>query len=202
MIKIALTGGIGCGKSTVCNFFTQLNVPVIDTDIISRELVQAHQPALIEIVDYFGSDILLTDGSLNRKLLANKIFKHEQHRQHLESILHPKIRQSVKEKLSTLNCCYAIVAIPLLLETHQQNHYERVLLIDCSEQLQISRTHDRDQRNLNEIKAIIKSQASRQDRIAIADDIIDNSKSLSILESQIKKLHSMYLELCMNQSPT
>jgi len=196
MIKIALTGGIGCGKTTACHFFSQLKVPVIDTDIISRELVAPNQTALNEIIDYFGTDILLDDGSLNRKLLSHKVFNHKKNKLALEAILHPKIRLTVQQKLNQLDCCYAIIAIPLLVETQQQKEYDRVLLIDCEEKIQISRTLARDNRNLDEIKSIIKSQSSREDRIAIADDIIDNSADKSMLKEQIIRLHSNYIKLC------
>jgi len=196
MIRIALTGGIGCGKSTACDFFTQLNVPVIDTDIIARELVEPHQIALKEIVDYFGSGILLNNGQLDRKQLSEKIFKNKKDKLHLESILHPKIRICVEKKLNQLNCCYAIIAIPLLIETSQQNNYDRVLLIDCDEQIQIARTLSRDDRDVSEIMSIIKSQASREDKLTIANDVIDNSTERSILQNQINQLHSKYMQLC------
>ncbi len=196
MMKIALTGGIGCGKTTVCNLFSQYDVPVIDTDIISRELVEPGKPALLEIVDFFGNEILLDNNSLNRKALAKKIFHDKKNKQVLELILHPKIKHEVQAQLKQLNSCYAIIAIPLLLETNQQQDYDRVLLIDCSEQQQIQRTLSRDQRDLDEIKSIIKSQASSKSRRYIANDIIDNSGNLKSLENKIKKLHAKYLQLC------
>jgi len=198
MIKIALTGGIGCGKSTVCDLFTELGVPVIDTDIIARELVKPETEALKQIISYFGSDILLIDGSLNRKLLASKIFNNKENRLQLESILHPKIRQSVEDQIKKFEFCYVIIAIPLLVETNQHKSYDRVLLIDCDERLQLSRTLSRDSRDLKEIKAIINSQASRKQRINAADDIIDNCGDLSNLRDQVEQLHLSYLELCNN----
>ena len=196
MIKIALTGGIGCGKSTVCEFFSQYKIPIIDTDIISRELVEPGQAALSEITETFGADILLPDGSLNRKSLAEKIFNNDKNKHQLETILHPKIRQAVQTQLNPLNACYAIIAIPLLVETKQQNNYDRVLLVDCEEQQQVERTLSRDQRNLNEVQSILKSQASREQRIAVADDVIDNSGTLNALKEQIEQLHTKYLQLC------
>ena len=200
MLKIALTGGIGCGKSTVCELFTLLNTPVFDTDIIARELVKPGQKALIEIVDYFGSDIIFSDESLNRKALAKNIFNNEKNRLHLESILHPKIQQFIQKKLDQLNACYVIIAIPLLLETKQQSNYDRVLLVDCEEQQQIDRTIMRDKRNLNEVQSIMRSQVSRKDRIAIADDIIDNTQEISTLKTQVSNLHNKYIKLCEQYS--
>ncbi len=196
MITVALTGGIGCGKSTVCNLFAEYNIPVIDTDMIARELVKPGQPALDEIISYFGTDILCSDSSLNRKKLAKEVFSHPKSKQYLESILHPKIRLTVSAQLKQLNSCYVIIAIPLLIETEQHKHYDRVLVVDCDEQRQIKRTLARDNRSLNEVQSIIRSQTSRNQRLAIADEVIDNSDDLNALKKQIKQLHLKYLQLC------
>jgi len=196
MIKVALTGGIGCGKSTVCDIFSQYKIPIIDTDIISRKLVEPGQTALFEITETFGADILSPDGTLNRKSLAQKIFNNDKNKQQLESILHPKIRKAVQTQLDLLNVCYVIIAIPLLVETKQQNNYDRVLVIDCEIQQQIERTLSRDQRDLNEIQSILKSQVSREQRISVADDVIDNSGTLNALQKQVEQLHRNYLQLC------
>jgi len=195
MLKVALTGGIGCGKSTVCDLFSKKNIPIIDTDIIARELVEPGQPALLKIINYFGSDILFNDSSLNRKALAKKIFNNNKKKLHLESILHPKIKKRVQEKISQLNSSYVIIAIPLLIETNQQSHYDRVLVIDCDEQQQIERTLNRDKRDFNEIKSIINSQASRVQRTAIADDIIKNTGDLISLKNNVDQLHIKYIKM-------
>jgi len=202
MLKVALTGGIGCGKSTVCELFSKKNIPIIDTDIIARELVEPGQPALLEIMNYFGSDILFDDSSLNRKALAKKIFNNHKNKLHLESILHPKIKKRVQEKISQLNSSYVIIAIPLLVETNQQTHYDRVLVIDCDEQQQIDRTLSRDKRDLKEIKSIIHSQASRAQRIAIADDIIKNTDDLISLKTKIENLHIKYMKIYNDNKQT
>lgn len=193
MLTIALTGGIGCGKSTVCDYFRQLHVPVIDTDIIARELVKSGSQTLDEICNYFGSAILFENGSLNRKALASRVFSDDKARLQLESILHPKIRHSVKTKINQLNSKYVIIAIPLLFETHLQNDYDRILVIDCEEQQQIERTLARDQRSIIEIKNIMKSQVSRKKRTAGADDLIDNTQDECALEEQVKNLHTQYI---------
>jgi len=196
MIKIALTGGIGCGKSTVCNIFNQQHhVPVIDTDIIAREIVEPGTTTLTEISNYFGSSVISKDGSLNRKALAAKVFSNEDDRLYLESLLHPEIRRVIQNKIKKLDSSYVIIAIPLLIETNQQSEYQRVLVIDCNEQQQIERTLKRDQRNLDEIKSIIKSQVSRETRLEMADDIIDNSLSTNSLEEQVRMLHIKYSHL-------
>ena len=196
MIKIALTGGIGCGKSTVCKIFSQHVVPIIDTDIIARELVEPGEDALVEIIDYFGSDILLSDGSLNRKALAAKVFNNSKNKEHLESILHPRIRNATQSQISKLNTCYAIIAIPLLIETNQQSDYDYIAVVDCSEDQQIARTISRDHRSLDEIQSIINSQVSRKERNSLADDIIDNTGDIKTLRTHIEQLHNKYMALC------
>lgn len=195
MFTVALTGGIGCGKTTICELFSQLNVPVIDTDIIAHQLVEPGQPALQEILSKFGTDLLLENNSLNRKALANIIFNNKEKRQQLEEILHPKIRQCINEKLTELESPYAVVAIPLLIETSQQSQYDRVLVVDCDEQQQIERTLARDKRSKEEVQSIVKSQISRKQRLSFADDIIDNSFDTINLQYQVKKLHKLYLKL-------
>jgi len=196
MIKIALTGGIGCGKSTVCNIFHQQHhAPVIDTDIIAREIVEPGTTILAEISNYFGSKVISKNGSLNRKALAAKVFSNETDRLYLESLLHPEIRRVIQQRINKLDSSYVIIAVPLLIETNQQSEYQRVLVIDCNEQQQIERTVKRDQRNLDEIKSIMKSQVSRKTRLEIADDIIDNSSSTDSLKEQVKLLHIKYSQL-------
>lgn len=198
MLTVALTGGIGCGKSTVCQLFLSLNVPVIDTDIISHELVEPEQPAFDEIINIFGTDVLLEDGSLNRKALAQKVFNNSANRLLLEGILHPKIRRAVELQLSKLHSAYVIIAIPLLIETNQQSTYDRVLVVDCDEQLQIERTLRRDNRTIEEINAIIKAQAPRQLRLSYANEIIKNTYDIAALKDQVEQLHRKYLKISTN----
>jgi len=189
MLKVALTGGIGCGKSTVCDLFSQLNIPIIDTDIIAHNLVKPDSTALQEIIDVFGEGILLDNHSLNRQALSHIIFNHPEKKQSLESILHPKIKQETQRQLKSLTAPYVIIAIPLLIETDQQKEYDHVLVIDCDEQQQIERTLARDKRDLSEIQSIIKSQVSRTKRLSIANDIIDNSHGIDSLPAQVEQLH-------------
>jgi len=195
MLRIALTGGIGCGKSTICQLFLSHNIPVIDTDLISRELVEPGQPALEEITTLFGKDILLDDGALNRKALSQIVFNSSEKRILLESILHPKIRDSIEQELSKLHTPYVIIAVPLLIETNQQSNYNRVLVVDCDEQMQINRTLSRDKRSIEEINSIIKTQAPRQLRLSYADDIINNSNNIESLNAQVDQLHNKYMKL-------
>jgi len=196
MLTVALTGGIGCGKSTVCQLFSALNVPVIDTDVIAHNLVKPGQPALKEITDSFGKDILMSDSTLNRKALANKVFNDAQQRALLETILHPKIKRVVEQQLLALqDSAYAIIAIPLLIETNQQSLYDHVLVIDCDEELQRFRTQQRDNRSVEEVNAIIETQVSRDIRLDYADEVIDNSHDLDSLKNQVTQYHQQYQQL-------
>jgi len=196
MLTVALTGGIGCGKSTVCQLFSARNVPIIDTDVIAHQLVKPGEVALEEITAVFGKDILLENATLDRKVLDQTIFMSPEKRVLLESILHPKIRHSVEQQLMALqNSAYVIIAIPLLIETSQQSTYDRVLVIDCDEQLQRTRTIKRDNTNIKDIEAIMKAQATRQQRLSHADDVIENSGDLASLEKQVEHCHQEYLKL-------
>ncbi len=196
MLRIALTGGIGCGKTEACRIFQQdYNVPVIDTDEIARQLVQPGEETLQQITDAFGNSILLANGTLNRAALANEVFNNETKRRQLESILHPKIRDAVEQQVQQLDANYVIVAIPLLIETDQQSDYDRVLVIDCEPSQQIARTLQRDERNAQQVQAIVDAQASREQRLQVADDIIDNSKDRQFLQQQIAQLHTKYSAL-------
>jgi len=195
MLKIGITGGIGCGKTTVSKLFEQLNIPVIDADTIAHQLVEAGQPALKEIVQAFGSNILNFDGSLNRKKLGQLIFSDSLEKQKLESIMHPLIYQAIQTALKSLNSPYCIISIPLLFETNMINLVDRILVIDCAIESQIERVQKRDGMPLAQIQAIIDSQVSRTYRKAHAHDLIDTSKSNDKLAETVKKLHNSYLSL-------
>ena len=195
MLVIGLTGGIGSGKSTVAELFADLGVAVIDTDIIAHELVTRGQPALKEITALFGSEILNPDGSLNRKSLRELVFNSEKKRLQLEAILHPRIREEVQRQLDALSVTYCIVVIPLLLETGQQNRAQRILVVDSTVDMQLARTTKRDDTNNEAVTKIIASQVDRQTRLAAADDIIYNEKSLDELKQQVLKLHQFYSQL-------
>jgi dephospho-CoA kinase len=196
MLRIALTGGIGCGKTEACRIFQQqYDVPVIDTDLIARQLVQPGKEALQQIISAFGEYILLPDGTQNRAALANTVFNNESKRRQLEAILHPKIRNAVEQQIKQLNAPYVIVAIPLLIETGQQSDYDRVLVIDCEPSQQLARALQRDQRNAQQVQTIIDAQISRAQRLQAADDVIDNSKDIEFLQQQIAQLHTKYSAL-------
>ncbi len=197
MLKIGLTGGIGCGKTTVTRLFEQLKIPVIDADVIAHQCVEPGQPALDILKDRFGTHILQSNGQLNRAFLRDQVFSSPQQKKLLESIMHPLIYQRIDEHVKTLGHQhpYCILSIPLLLETKQTRLVDRVLVIDCPEAQQRQRVRQRDQLSDARIDSIITSQVSRKQRLSQADDIIDNSDSLDSLAEQVKKLHNQYLNL-------
>ena len=195
MLKIGLTGGIGCGKTTVANLFEALSVPVVDADQIARELVAKGQPALNRIAREFGPHILTEEGSLNRQQLKTIIFADAGRRQKLESILHPLVYRAIENELARIDAPYCLIAIPLLFETRMTSPVDRVLVVDCPVETQIERVQKRDHLPLEMIRSIIASQVSRAFRRAHADDLIDNSETAISLAEQVKKLHNLYLSL-------
>ena len=195
MLKIGLTGGIGCGKSTVAEIFGQFGTPVIDADEIAHRLVAVGQPALAQIQQKFGADALNPDGSLNRGLLRELIFSDGKQKQKLESILHPLVYQSIQAEVKQLDAAYCIICIPLLFETNMAHLVDRVLVVDCSIETQIERLQKRDNMTVERIQSIIDSQVSRDFRKAHANDLIDNSETNDRLAEAVKKLHNFYLSL-------
>ncbi|MCF7966783.1 MAG: dephospho-CoA kinase [Methylobacter tundripaludum] len=195
MLKVGLTGGIGCGKSTVAKIFADFNIPVLDADEIAHRLVEPGQPALVQIRQEFGADILNPDGSLNRKKLRERVFSDLGQKQKLESILHPLIFKTLQTELEQLTAPYCIVSIPLLFETGMAHLVDRILVIDCPVEMQIERVKTRDKIAVERIQSIIDSQVSRATRKAKADDLIDNSGADYRLAEQVKKLHNLYLSL-------
>lgn len=196
MLKIGLTGGIGCGKSTVTALFEEFDIPVIDADVIARKLVATGEPALKKLEQIFGKQIINNDGSLDRHKLKEQVFSNVEKKQKLENILHPLIYAEINQEISTLEGKpYCIISIPLLIETAKTGLVDRILVVDCPVALQITRVKQRDQLSETQIQTIINTQASRADRLAAADDIIENSKTTLQLAQQVKKLHNLYLLL-------
>ena len=195
MLKIGLTGGIGCGKTTVAALFKQLNIPVIDADEIAHQLVAIGQPALAGIRQAFGVDFLNPDGSLNRKKIRDVIFSDIEQKQKLEAMLHPLVYQAIQTQLEPLNTPYCIISIPLLFETNMTGLVDRILVVDCPVETQIERVQKRDNITVDRILSIIDSQASRVFRKTHGHDVIDNSKTDDRLAEAVKKLHNSYLSL-------
>lgn len=202
MFTVGLTGGIGSGKSTVADCFAALGVPVIDTDVIARELTAPGGAALEAIRAVFGATVMQTDGTLDRAVLRRRVFADSAARHQLEAILHPRIRQGVAQKLATLTAPYALIVIPLLVEAGgYRDVLNRVLVVDCPEAVQIARVMARSGLAHGEIKAILAAQAGRAERLAVADDIIVNTLSLEALRAEVAALHQRYLALAAAAAP-
>jgi dephospho-CoA kinase len=201
MLVIGLTGGIGSGKSVTADMFAARGVPVIDADIIARELVQPGMPALAEIGDRFGPEFIGPDGTLDRAALAQRIFTDPEARAELEAILHPRIRDRMAAQIEALETPYCVLVIPLLVETGQRDLVQRVLVVDAPEAAQRDRVHRRDSRKPTEIEAVMATQAGREARLAVADDVIHNDTDLAALEAQVEALHRKYLQLAAKRQP-
>ncbi len=195
MLKIGLTGGIGSGKSTVTQIFSDLKIPIIDADIIAHQLVEPGKPAIKAIAKQFGQQILTDQGTLNRKQLKEVIFSDPEQKKTLEQILHPLVFAEMESQIKQLSSPYCILSIPLLLETQMQDLVDRILVIDCPVEVQLERVKNRDQLNIETIKSIIASQVPREQRRQAADDIIINDADTQALAEQVKKLHNLYLSL-------
>ncbi len=199
---IGLTGGIGSGKSEASKRFAERGILVVDADIVAREVVEPGQAALTLIAAHFGSDIIDSTGHLNRSKLRTIIFSNPEEKKWLESLLHPIINTEIRHQLANATSPYAILVSPLLLETTQFQLVDRILVIDASEQLQLERASQRDNNNEAQIKAIMQTQLSRQERCARATDIIQNHGSINEIELQVEKLHQLYLTLAQPTAHT
>jgi len=195
VIKVGLTGGIGSGKSTITDLFSQYNIPIIDADIIAHQLVEPGQPALLQLKQLFGKSIINNDDTLNRGHLRDLVFSDKEKKIQLEAILHPLVFQKMQSECDKQNSHYGILSIPLLIETKMTNFVDHILVVDCSVETQVERVRLRDKLPTERILSIISSQTSRETRLSYADNIIDNSNSASQLAEQVKKLHNHYLNL-------
>jgi len=195
MLKIGLTGGIGSGKSTVSQIFSDLKIPIIDADIISHQLVEPGKPAIKAIAKQFGQQVLTDQGTLNRKKLKEIIFSDPGQKKILEQILHPLVFAEMESQIKQLSNPYCILSIPLLLETQMEHFVDRILVVDCPVEQQLERVKNRDHLSEDRIKAIIANQATREQRLRAANDVIDNSADAQALAEQVKKLHNLYLSL-------
>ncbi|HNQ03316.1 MAG TPA: dephospho-CoA kinase [Thiobacillaceae bacterium] len=194
---VGLTGGVGCGKSTVAECFARQGVTVVDTDLIARELTARHGQALAAIVAEFGETCLAADGALDRPAMRARIFSDPGARLRLERILHPLIRQEAARRLAGLTACYALLVVPLLAEhmAAYRGLIDRIAVVDCDVPQQVQRIISRPGMTKTQARAILASQCDRTTRLALADDVIDNRGDLSALESQALALHARYLRL-------
>lgn len=201
MLRIGLTGGIGSGKTSVADIFAELRVPVIDTDVIARELTRRDGAALPAIRAIWGESVMRPDGELDRDALRRTIFADRRERLQLEAILHPLIRQQVVNALAAASAPYVVVVIPLLVETGSyRDLLDRVLVVDCPESLQIGRVRARSRLSKEEVSAILAAQADRASRLAAADDVISNDSDRRSLRDQVLSLHARYSEIASGTS--
>lgn len=192
---LGLTGGIGSGKTAVAEQFANLGVYTVDADQAARWVVEPGRPALLQIAQHFGDGVLLPTGELNRAALRERIFADPAERQWLERLLHPLIRSEIADHLARADSPYAIMVSPLLIESGQYRTVDRVLVVDVPEVLQIARTVARDQASEEQVRAILKVQAAREERLRHADDVLVNDRDLSWLRSEVERLHYFYLQL-------
>jgi len=194
-LRIGLTGGIASGKSTVADIFTEYGIPVIDTDTVARQVVTPGQPGLDAVIERFGTNLLTSDGQLDRQALRSLVFDDPGKRHDLEAILHPLIRARTVEWAKQAGGPYQVIVVPLLIETGFGELVDRVLVVDCSDSQQRSRLLARDNETPARIDRILAAQATRQERLAKADEVIDNAGSLEQLRARVAELHTQYLEL-------
>jgi dephospho-CoA kinase len=197
---LGLTGGIASGKSTVAALFARLGVPVIDLDQVAREVVAPGAPLLQEIFQRFGSDLRQADGQLDRRALRARMFHDAGLRRQLEELLHPAVRAHTEQWLAAAPGPYQIVVNPLLVEKNAGDRYDRILVVDCDPTQQRARLAARDGADDTQIAAILAAQASRAERLAVADDVLVNDADLAALEARVGKLHDMYLGLAQSSS--
>ncbi|MFN1619043.1 dephospho-CoA kinase [Vibrio rotiferianus] len=194
---IGLTGGIASGKTTVANLFKQhFKIDIVDADIVAREVVEPNSPGLNAIIEHFGTDIVHDDQTLDRAKLRERIFSHPEEKAWLNGLLHPMISEKMIEDLEQVTSNYALLVVPLLVENKLDSLCDRVLVVDVEPQTQISRTVKRDNVSEEQAKAILASQASREQRLALADDVVKNNPNDPELLLQITDLHEKYLAMC------
>jgi dephospho-CoA kinase len=200
-LRIGLTGGIASGKSTVEQRFTELGVPVINADDSSRAVVARGRPGLAAVVGHFGAGVLTPQGELDRRELRTLIFKDAARRKELEAILHPLIRADMEQRSSQATGPYVVLSIPLLVEGNTHDRWDRILVVDADESLQLARLMSRDAVSEAEARATLAAQASRAARLAAADDVLLNSGTVADLRQAVDRLHRRYLELAADMPP-
>jgi dephospho-CoA kinase len=194
-LTIALTGGIGSGKTSIASIFKSLGVPIIDSDTISKEIILPGKPCFKDIVNEFGEEILTNKGTIDRYKLRDIIFNNDKARIKLENITHPIIFKNIDIQTSLINYPYCLVIVPLLIETKSVKYFDKVLLVDTIENIQFERVTKRDSISPTLLRKIIKTQVTRSERLKYADDIIENNNEIGNLNEYINILHKKYLTL-------
>ena len=199
-LRIGLTGGIASGKSLVAAVFADLGVPVIDTDVIAREVVAPGQPALGEIRERFGEEILDATGNLDRAVMRERIFAGEQARRDLEFLLHPRITEETRRQADIAGGVYQVIVVPLLVDSALAQWVDYVVVVDCDEDTQIKRLLARDEETVEQSRRILAAQTSREERLAIADYVIHNDQNLIDTRDQVRALHQIFRGLATHPS--
>ena len=192
---VGLTGGIGSGKSAAANFFIDLGVDLIDADDLAKNVLNKNSKGYELFINEFGEQYLDNDKNIDRGLLRKTIFNDSNKKNKLENIIHPQVRSGIEEFIKSSKSDYCIVVVPLIYETRSSSYYDRILVIDCDEEIQINRSAIRDNTENKEIKKIISKQASREERLSIADDVILNNRTLDSLKEEVIKLHKKYIKM-------
>jgi dephospho-CoA kinase len=192
---VGLTGGIGSGKSAAANFFIDLGVDLIEADDLAKNVLNKNSKGYELFINEFGEQYLDNDKNIDRDLLRKTIFNDSDKKNKLENIIHPQVRSGIEEFIKSSKSDYCIVVVPLIYETRSSSYYDRILVIDCDEEIQINRSAIRDNTENKEIKKIISKQASREERLSIADDVILNNRTLDSLKEEVIKLHKKYIKM-------
>lgn len=194
--SLGLTGGIGSGKTTIANMFAELGATLIDTDLIAHQLTIPGGLAIPAIRELFGPKFITTQGAMDRAAIRQLVFADTEQKHKLEAILHPLIRTETEREAAQAKGDYRIFVVPLLVESgNWKQRVDRILVVDCDEETQISRVMSRNQLNREEVIAIMRNQASRQDRLTAADDVINNDGDLKKIRDEVLRLHQRYLQL-------
>ena len=190
---VGLTGGIGSGKSVAGDFFIELGIDVIDADHVSKNILNDNESAKKLFLEQFGKKFIDKNNNVDRALLRDEIFKNENKKEALESIIHPLVREEIFNFIENSNSVYKIIMVPLIYETNSQDFYDKIVVVDCKEENQIIRASKRDNKTKNDIINIMKNQASSEERVSIADEVINNDSSLDDLKKQVIKVHQKLL---------
>ena len=190
---VGLTGGIGSGKSVAGDFFIELGIDVIDADHVSKNILDDNESAKKLFLEHFGEKFIDKNNNVDRALLRDEIFKNEDKKEALESIIHPLVREEIFNFIENSNSIYKIIMVPLIYETNSQDFYDKIVVVDCKEENQIIRASKRDNKTKNDIINIMKNQASSDERMLIADEVIKNDSSLDDLKEQVIKVHQKLL---------
>jgi dephospho-CoA kinase len=201
VLSIGLTGGIGCGKTTVANLFAERGATLVDTDLIAHAMTAPHGPAMAAIAAAFGPPFIAADGSLDRAAMRALVFTQPAARQRLEAILHPLIRAEAERQAAAATGLYVIFVVPLLIESGAwRERVGRILAVDCTEATQVARVMARNGLSETQVRAIMANQVSRATRLAAADDVIDNDGDAAALPPQVDRLHAQYLAISANMA--